>query len=258
MLRYLPNTVMLVVGAVLFPAAYWAQANGFAGGDERAMDAFADRSGTDEVAGFIYLGWAVYLWISRLIWGPGMALRRERMQGSLEMLFLTPVSRATILFGPPVAQLVPTALVFTVVGLLMKFAFGVPLGLMGILGGVAVVLASVPVLFAIGAIISVSVLRFRDAEGIASAASGFLAILCGVTYPIAVLPEWIRPISLALPPTQVLNTLRASVLRPDLSADLGLRLLALLGMGLAVGSLAMLLMGLTLRAVRRTGRLGQF
>ena len=253
MMRYWPSMVMLIAETILLPLAYWAQATGFEGGDARAAAAFTQRSGTDSVAGFIYLGWAVYMWITTMIWGPGSSLRKERMQGSLESLFLTPVSRFTLLFAPATLQLVAAALEFTAVGVMLRVAFRVP-----IWAGVGIVLASIPVLFALGALVSVCVMRVRDSNGINSAIRGLIGVLCGITYPVAVLPGWVQPISRALPVTAVLDSLRSAVLNRAAFADLWRRTVILLVAGVVIGALASLLLRLTMRNVRRTGRLGQF
>ncbi|MEU7748189.1 ABC transporter permease [Nonomuraea sp. NPDC049158] len=258
MARYKSNLVTLAGAAVVVPAGYYAQAVGYSGASRQALDVFASRSGTTQIAGFIYLGWAIYLWISQMMWGPGSALRTERMQGSLEMVYLSPVSRFTILFGPATAQLIPAGLLFTVVGLMLRFAFGVPIGPQQLLAGLVVVLASIPALFALGALMSVITLRFRDAEGVVEAVRGALGLVCGVTYPIAVLPDWIQPISRALPPTQILEVLREQVLRPAWAAGTGTRLVYLLGVGVAMSVLATISLSWALRSAHRTGRLGQY
>jgi ABC-2 type transport system permease protein len=257
MMRYWPNTVMILIETIVLPLAYWAQANGFEGGDQAAAAAFEQRAGTASIAGFIYLGWAVYMWIATMVWGPGSSLRKERMQGSLECLFLTPVSGFTLLFAPAVVQLVPAALEFTVVGLMMRFAFGVPLGAGQIASGVLVLLASIPVLFALSALVGVCVMRVRDSSGVNSAIKGLFGLLCGVTYPVAVLPAWVRPLSGALPITRVIDALRQAVLERD-AADLGASAANLLAFGAVLGAVALLALRHTLRSVRRTGRLGQF
>lgn len=256
--RYPVNLVVTLGMAVLLPAAYVAQAYGFAGDSQQAVDAFTQRSGTPELAGFIYLGWAVFMWISMMLWGPGMMLREQQMQGSLEAVFLTPVSRFALLFGPAAAHMAPAVMVFAVVGLMLRFVFGVPISWGNLVGGLLVVAASVPVLFALGAIFAVSVLRFRDAEGISGAVQGLVTVLCGITYPIAVLPGWLQPISEALPPTQVLVALRAAVLQPVGSEGTLRRVLVLLLAGVVVGAAAILLLGRSLRSAQQTGRLGQY
>mgnify|MGYP001301200008 CR=1 FL=1 len=258
MMRYWPNTALLLLEAILMPIAYWAQAAGFEGGDPQAAEAFEQRSGTSSVAGFIYLGWVVYMWVTMVVWGPGTSLRKERMQGSLEALFLTPVSRFTLLFGPSTTQLVPTALLFTVVGLMMRYVFDVPLDARQILVGVLVVIASIPLLFGLAALVGVSVMRIRDASGLNSALRGLIGIFCGITYPIAVLPEWIQPISRALPITMVVDALREAVLRHAKLAEVWSRSLILLAFGVIICATAMALFKLVLRNIRRTGRLGQY
>lgn len=258
MLRYWPNTVMLLLETILMPLAYWAQAQGFEGNDPAASAAFAQRSGTDSLAGFIYLGWAVYMWVTTMIWGPGAALRAERMQGSLESLFLTPVSRFTLLYGPSLAYLIPTALEFAAVGLMLRLVFGVPLGVPELLSGIAIMVASMPVLFALGGLVNVLVMWVRDSAGFNGVLRGLIGLLCGITYPVAVLPSWLHPVSHALPVTVILDTLRGAMLGLMDAGSVWSRSLLLLGTGLGFGLLALVMLDVALRAVRRSGRLGQF
>jgi len=210
-LRYKANLVLLAVFVFLAPLGYYAQSLGFAGDSPLARQSFTDNAGTDQIAAFLYLGWAVYLWITEMIWGPGMSLRQERMQGSLELVFLTPVRRLSLLVAPGVAQLLPTVVLFGTVAVVLRVVFAAPLGGAALLHGLLAIVVSIPVLCALGAIVAVIALRFRDAEGIAEALRGTIAVLCGVAYPIAVLPDWIRPISRALPPMLWLTTSRRRI-----------------------------------------------
>lgn len=258
MLRYKAPLIGLSLSAFLAPLSYYAQAEGFSGDDRAAMDAFAARAGTTELAGFLYLGFAVFLWISQILWGPGTALRQERVQGSLEAVLLTPVSRPVLLLGSAVAQVVPAVVIFGTVGLVLRFVFGLQIGVAGLLRGMLVVLASLPVLFALGALLGVLTLGMRDANGVADALRGLVAVLCGVTYPVVVLPEWLRPISLALPPTQIIDQLRGAVLGSVALGSAGSRALWLLGTGVVLGAAAVAALGITLRRAHVTGRLGQY
>lgn len=258
LLRYWPDTVMIVFEAVVMPLAFWAQARGFEGDDPASTAAFAARSGTVEIAAFIYLGWAVYTWVSNMIWGPGSSLRQERMQGSLETLVLTPVSRATLLFAPAVAHLLPTALVFSSVAAMLRLVFGVDISPAQAAAGIAVLVVSTPAILGLSALVSVSVMRYRDSDGINQAVRGLVAILCGVTYPLAVLPEWVHPISWAIPVTSVIDSLRSAVLGGPETLDATGRLLPLLGAGLLAGAFGIWALGRSFRTLARTGRLGQF
>ncbi len=256
--RYKVPLAALSLTAFLVPLSYYAQAQGFSGEDDRALEAFSARAGTDEVAGFLYLGWAVFLWVSLILWGPGSALREERRQGSLEVVLLTPVSRLVLLLGPAIAQVIPTVVLFSTVGVVLRFVFGFDLGAAEILRGLVVVVASLPVLFAVGAIVGVLTLAARDSGGVADAVYGLVAVLCGVTYPIAVLPEWLQPVSRALPFTQIIDDLRNAVLSLPPLADTAPRAASYLLVGVAAGALALLLLRTTMRRAQRTGRLVQF
>ncbi len=214
-MRRYPVAIAVLLGwALLLPLAYVAQANGFSGSDAQAVDAFAGRAGTRQIAAYLYLGWAVYLWVTLILWGPGQNLRDEQLRGSFEAMFMTPTPRFALLIGGAPAQLVPAALVFTVVATMLKFAFGVPLGLATAGWGLLAIFAALPALVSLGCFFSVLVLRFRDADTMVSFTRGLVAVLCGVTYPLAVLPGWLQPISRSLPPTAMIGLLRWAVLTP--------------------------------------------
>ena len=66
--------------------------------------------------------------------------------------------------------------------------------------------------WAIGLLVVALVLRFGlGMEGLAWAIIFAFAPLSGIYYPVSVLPEWIRPISLALPSSHVFEGMRAIV-----------------------------------------------
>jgi len=174
---------------VLLPAVYVLQAHAYAGGDPRATAAFLSRSGTSQIAGFIFLGWSVYMWLSMALWGPGTALRQQQVQGQLEAVFLTPASRAAVLFGPVVAYLALTLWMLFVVGVALRLAFGVTLGAGEAARALAVVVASTPAIYGIGALFSSAVLRWREVNGLVQVVRGLFTVFCGMTYPIVVLPS---------------------------------------------------------------------
>src|SRR5205823_1611799 len=74
--------------------------------------ALAERAGSSNVAVFVFVGYAMYNWLSSLLWGAGTALRQEQLRGTLEAVFVTPASRLVPLFGPGVGTLLPMTMVF--------------------------------------------------------------------------------------------------------------------------------------------------
>ena len=65
------------------------------------------------------------------------------------------------------------------------------------------------------------------AESFAWVAIFFFLPLCCVYYPLATLPEWLQPISAALPPTQVFEGLRALIIDNTFHAELMAKALVL-------------------------------
>lgn len=210
--RYPVAFAGFVFWPIVLPTIYVFQAHAFAGGDPRALAAFAGRTGTTEVAGFLYVGFAMYMWLSQVLWGPGTSLRQQQVQGQLESVFLTPASRAAMLFGPAGTSMLMVFWLFAVVWVALRLGFGLTIGPLESLRAVAVVLVATPAIYGMGALFSVAVLRFREVNGLVQAVRGLCQVLCGMTFPIAVLPDWARAAALALPPTYVIADIRAVLL----------------------------------------------
>src|SRR5438445_9211188 len=107
--RYPTLLLSILFWPVLLPTAWVLMGRAYSGNDPQALAAFAQRAGSPQVAGFVFVGYAMYMWLSTLLWGPGTALRTEQVRGWLEAVFVTPASRLVPLFGPGVAMLIPMA-----------------------------------------------------------------------------------------------------------------------------------------------------
>jgi ABC-2 type transport system permease protein len=243
---------------IALPLGYVLQARGYAGDSQAAVDAFAQRAGTTEIAGFLFLGWSAYMWISMILWGPGTALRTEQVRGSLEALFMTPASRLVILFGPVVSQVVWALWMFTVVGGTMTLLFGVPVGLASAARALVVIAVSVPALYGLGALFAAIVLRFGEVSALVQGVRGVFTVFCGMSFPIVILPEWGRAIALALPPTYLISDLRRVLLGDAGLGSLIPDLAILFTLGLLLCALAVVAFQRTERHARRGGTLAQY
>jgi ABC-2 type transport system permease protein len=78
--------------------------------------------------------------------------------------------------------------------------------------GRAVVLGTA-LLVVLGLILSAVVLNMaRQGMYLSEGIAGLMYLLCGVVFPISVLPGWLQPVSLALPPTYWLEGMRRAIL----------------------------------------------
>lgn len=256
--RYPSLFIGFLFWPIALPLAYVFQARGFAGDNPATLDAFAQRAGTTEVAGFLFLGFAAYMWISMILWGPGTALRTEQVRGSLEALFLTPVSRLVILFGPVASQVVWAVWMFSVVAATMTLVFGVELALASALRALAVIAIAVPALYGLGALFAAVVLRFGEVSALVQGVRGLFTVFCGMSFPIVVLPEWGRAVALALPPTYLIADLRQVLLSGAGLVELVPDLAVLLSLGLLLCAVAIVAFRRTERYARRGGSLAQY
>src|SRR5439155_798796 len=72
--RYPLFILGLLFWPIVLPATWVLMGQAYSGGgDARALAAFAERAGTTEFAGFVFVGYAMYMWLSNLLWGPGTA-----------------------------------------------------------------------------------------------------------------------------------------------------------------------------------------
>jgi ABC-2 type transport system permease protein len=256
--RYPTQWLGLIFWPVLLPASYVLMGQAFSGSDPRSIAAFAERSGTVEVAGYVFVGFAMYMWLSTILWGPGTALRTEQMRGSLEAIFLTPTSRMVALFGPPAAALPTLVITFVVMGAAMWLLFGVALPLDGVLRSLVVIAFALPSLYAIGALFAAGVLRFGEIGPVVQLVRGVLVLTCGITFPVLMLPGWAQAVAAVLPPTYIVQDIRGVLLRGLGIGEIAGDLLVTAGLSALLAGFAVVTFRLLERSARRNGMLGRY
>jgi len=257
--RYPANFIGQIFWPVLLPAVWVLMGRAYSGGgDPQALDAFASRAGTSGVTVFVFVGYAMYMWLSTLLWGPGTALRQEQMRGSLEAVFLTPVSRLVPLFGPTLTNIVWVLFQLVVMGLAVWLLFGVVLPVQGILLTLLVTFAGLPAMYAMGSLFGAAVLRFGEVGPAVQFVRGALSLLCGITFPIVMLPAWAQATSNAMPPTWIVAAIRDVLLRGATPLDLLPTAGVLVALSVVFGGFAIVLFRILEASARRSGMLGRY
>ncbi|HEY6959565.1 MAG TPA: ABC transporter permease [Candidatus Limnocylindria bacterium] len=244
---------------VLLPSVWVLMGQAYSGnGDPQAMSAFESRSGTTGVTLFVFVGYAMYMWLSTLLWGPGTQLRRDQVTGTLEAVFLTPVSRVVPLFGPTLSNVIWTFFDLVVVGVAVWLLFGVVLPIGGIVLTLLITLAGMPAMYAMGSFFSASVLRFGEVGPAVQFVRGALSLLCGITFPIVMLPAWAQLTAQAMPPTYVVEAMRAVLLKGAGPIDILPAIGVLAVLAVVFGAFAIALFRVLEASARRTGMLGRY
>ena len=196
-----------------------------------------------------------------------MSVAYERWEGTLEYTFMAPVSRLVHLAGLSLFALC-NSVVNTAIVLLGLMAF-TDLTVSGAnVAGVVVVIGASTLAF-VGLGVMAAALPVlspeRGAEG-THIFQGSLLLVSGVYYPVAVLPAWIRPISMLSPATYTLSACRKLIgvgdpaTTPQRLAGAPLsgvrsELLVLVAMGVVLVPLGLWIFGRVERWAKHTGRL---
>ena len=147
-----------------------------------------------------------------LLFLTSFSIVREREQGTLEQLFVTPVGRAGLLFG----KLIPYALMafaeLLIILVFMVGLFGVPIN------GSLALLCALSLLFIVtvlGLGLLISTLASTQLQAMQFAFMVMLpsVLLSGFMFPRSEMPDVIYAISFALPVTYYVEILRAIILR---------------------------------------------
>ncbi len=101
-------------------------------------------------------------------------------------------------------------------------------------------------------------LRFGEVNGLVQVVRGVFTVLCGMTFPIAILPDLARNAALSLPPTYLIADLRAVLLTGADLVELVPDLAILLGLGVLLCVLAVVAFRRTEAYARRGGSLAQY
>jgi ABC-2 type transport system permease protein len=256
--RYPSWIVAFLIWPVLFPFGYILTARALAGPDGAGLAAFSERAGTTDYISFIVIGTIVYMWFNITLWDVGLHLRNEQMRGTLESNWLCPVWRMSIMIGSSITKL-GTALFFVLITVVeFQLFFGIQL----LRGNIALLLLVLPLLilciYGIGIAFGSLVLRFQEANALVFLVRGIVAIFCGMTFPLAVLPDWMQTIAAWVPFTYAMQAIRAVCLSNASFADIAPDVLRLAVFALVLPALGALAFHYTERRARRTGSLGQY
>jgi ABC-2 type transport system permease protein len=172
-----------------------------------------------------------------------IAIVREREQGTMEQLLVTPIQPIGLVLGKLAPYLVIGLVEMALILLIMRWGFGVPIhGSLLLLFAVAVVYLFA--LLALGLTISMRAQTQMQAVQMAQMLLLPSIFLSGYIFPVAGLPTVLYYIGRALPATHMINVMRGAVLRSAGPFDLVPSLLALT-------AISIVLVYISVRGVRK-------
>jgi ABC-2 type transport system permease protein len=162
-----------------------------------------------------------------------IAIVREREQGTMEQLLVTPINPVGLVLGKLAPYLVIGIAEMALILLIMRWGFGVPIqGSLLFLFATAVMYLFA--LLALGLTISMRAQTQMAAQQMAQMLLLPSIFLSGYIFPVAGLPQVLYWIGRALPATHMIDVMRGAVLRSAGPFDLLPSLLALAGISVVL------------------------
>jgi len=140
-------------------------------------------------------------------------LVREKEQGTIEQLLVTPISRSALIAGKMIPYGVIAALDFVVVTLLARLVFQLPLSASAVLPVGALAVLFILSLLALGALISTLSRTQLQANFMAVFVIVPSIVMSGFVFPIEAIPRWLQPVAWSLPMTYFVEAIRGLTLK---------------------------------------------
>lgn len=257
--RYPSWALGFIIWPVLFPLGFIFTAKALGGPDGSSLSAFRQLSGTADYAGFIMVGSTMWMWLNMTLWSVGLHLRNEQMRGTLESNWLCPVPRISVILGASLTRLGASLMMLVISVVEFRLLFGVRLvDTNSAFPLLLIILLLVPSIYGLSLTFASLVIRFKEANSLVLLVRGIFMIFCGISYPMAVLPEWMRRASAFLPLTYAIRSIRAVGLASATYADILPDLQMLMVFAIVLPILGYVAFRLAERRSRRTGDLGQY
>jgi len=255
-LRYPGWFLAQLVWPVLLPLNFVFAARALAGSDGAGLTTFASFAGTTEYVSFLIVGTTFWMWFNWMLWGLGTAFRNEQLRGTLESNWLAPLPKLFMAIGAFLGEGLLGLTVVVMATTSASLVYGI--NLLGHLGLFArVVAVSTLSVYGFGIIFASLVLAAKEVNGFVFLARGLLTILCGVSFPVAVLPAWLQAVSRWIPMAHSINAVRTVMAGGGLAA-IRSDLVFLLSSGVLLLGLGLLVFEMVQRRMVANGTLGRY
>jgi len=154
-----------------------------------------------------------------VVLGLSAGLVREKEQGTIEQLLVTPISRSALIAGKMIPYGVIATLDFVVVTLLARLVFQLPFSASVVLPVGALASLFILSLLALGALISTLSQTQLHATFMAVFIIVPSILMSGFVFPIEAIPRWLQPVAWCLPMTYFIDAIRGLTLKGNSVAE---------------------------------------
>jgi ABC-2 type transport system permease protein len=245
---------LLQIGGVFFSVAiFYFLSELFGGAIAPQLEAYGGN-----YFSFVLIGLAFTGFLGLSLTGFAASIREGQVMGTLEIMLLSPTRLSAILISSSLWGYLLTifrVVLYLVVG---AFIFGADLGEANIGAALLIMFLSIASFTGIGVLSAALVLIVKKGDPVALILNGASSLLAGVFYPVAVLPDWLEPVSKVLPLTYALDSMRLAMLQGYSIYQLRYDILVLLAFTLVLTPLSFIVFRRAVKKAKMEGSLIQY
>jgi len=245
---------MLQIGGVFFSVAiFYFLSELFGGAVAPQLEAYGGN-----YFSFVLIGLAFTGFLGLSLSSFAASIREGQVMGTLEIMLLSPTRLSAILISSSLWGYLLTIFrvaLYLVVG---AFIFGADLGGANVGAALLIMILAIASFTGFGVLSAALVLIVKKGDPVAIILNGASSLLAGVFYPVAVLPDWLEPVSKVLPLTYALDSMRLAMLQGQSIYELRNDILILLAFTLVLTPISFLVFRRALKKAKMEGSLIQY
>jgi ABC-2 type transport system permease protein len=252
MTRYKAWMISIFLWPIGFPLTIYYVGKGLAGTSGQGLGTFGQLAQTVDFASFLILGNIVFMFVNANLWNGGLALQQDRVRGMFDTHWTLPVSKISLVIGATGSSLITRFL-----PMLLSITFYSMIGTFQLSGNLFSIIFSVLIImpFLFGFLITFSALtiRMRQANVTVEITRNVLTILCGLQFPLAVLPKSLFRISQYIPLTHFMDMVRGIIIHKNSLAFYADSIRFIMISGLIMLGIGLILFRLVIKNIKKSG-----
>ena len=162
--------------------------------------------------GLMFYSFILFIFFSTALWDIGNSLREEQYQGTLESLFMSPISYFSTLVSRILTNVIWTTLNVIVAFLFMSTVFGT-IPMKNAILGISFLILSLFVCFGFAFGFAGLTLKLKESMNtLTNFLQIFLMIICAMFFPFSALPDFVLLISRLIPISYCVDLFRSTMI----------------------------------------------
>ncbi len=218
-LKYKPDFFRQFFEPFVYLLPYFLYGIALLGG--RFSEHLRSLTGVSDMIAYTFIGYLIMGFLNTACWAMGASLRKEQWYGTLDTIFVAPVPRWVYVAGMAAHSTCHQGLIMFIQAIVITVFFAIAFKTASIFMVLIIVALMLLALYGLGVLVAGLTIGLKQWWVISEALSTMITVVTPIAYPLAVLPIFIRRISLLLPTTYGVMGVRHLLLGEHLALDLG-------------------------------------